>query len=343
MIFPIFSLISLIAIISVPASAAEVTIQPGETLSDIADRYRVSIHELKLINGINDENKIPSGLKLKLPKRTNQNNSLRTTTHKISKGESISSISKKYGVSQSEILSINSISPSDYLQIGQNIQIPLEKTSGQTRKHKLHKVLKGENLEWIARQYDTNPLEIAKLNNLTINSYIFPGQLLKISSLTPQKDLNKDKVDSNIAKKHIVIRGETLSSISKQYKIDTRTLIAINNIANPNHLNEGDELLLTENVNNSASLRAKTSSLPESSNWRNYGPLEINWSKWLIMDSSFVAPTRHKNGQSLYIAVNCPLKKLNSTGKNGEWKAWNSPVETFEKKLLDDLCNSKKS
>ena len=57
------------------------------------------------------------------------------------------------------------------------------------------------------------------------------------------------------------------------------------------------------------------------------------------MNGSHVAPTLHKDGKALYLAVNCSFQKLNATGSNGNWKNWISPQEDFEHKLVNDLCN----
>lgn len=58
------------------------------------------------------------------------------------------------------------------------------------------------------------------------------------------------------------------------------------------------------------------------------------------MGGSLVAPTLNDLDQSLYLAVNCKARKINATGKDGQWQSWEEPKASFETKLLSDLCTS---
>jgi hypothetical protein len=80
---------------------------------------------------------------------------------------------------------------------------------------------------------------------------------------------------------------------------------------------------------------------PTKNEWRTYGPLQVDWANWKLMGGSYVAPTLNKKGKPLYLAVNCPARKLNTTGANGSWKTWNAPQERFERDLVKDLCKAK--
>jgi len=101
-------------------------------------------------------------------------------------------------------------------------------------------------------------------------------------------------------------------------------------------------LILRDHTKTDSKITNKQSSYkPEGPEWRNYGPLQIDWSNWQAIDGSHVAPTLHENGSALYLAVNCSFRKLNATGENGAWRDWIGPVDNFEHKLIDDLCKTK--
>ena len=87
-----------------------------------------------------------------------------------------------------------------------------------------------------------------------------------------------------------------------------------------------------------ASNKPATSVAPKQTDWRQYGPLKVDWSNWQTMAGSEVAPTLNANGKPLYIAVNCGANKINVTGANGAWKTWNAPEKTYEKDLVKDRC-----
>ena len=80
---------------------------------------------------------------------------------------------------------------------------------------------------------------------------------------------------------------------------------------------------------------AKRSAAPD---WRNYGPLQVDWSAWRPMAGSLVAPGVNSQGQTLYVAVNCGARRLNVTGPAGAWKTWDVPKESFEQELLGAAC-----
>ncbi len=162
-------------------------------------------------------------------------------------------------------------------------------------------------------------------------------------------------------------KGQTLTEIAKLYGIDLQRLIKVNHLDNPNNLNVGAKLSLSNqqikgktiavNANASSNNTKVTSKLKAKSirkanrltnkarlaKWRKYGPLQIDWSQWQSMGGSYVVPSINSQGQALYLAVNCSAKKLNATGANGAWKKWSSPQKSFEHNLLKDLCQSMES
>jgi hypothetical protein len=82
---------------------------------------------------------------------------------------------------------------------------------------------------------------------------------------------------------------------------------------------------------------------PGKPDWRNYGPLQVDWANWQPMGGSMVAPTLNSQGESLYLAVNCSARKLNATSQAGQWKSWDDPQAEFEQQLVSDLCKARGS
>jgi murein DD-endopeptidase MepM/ murein hydrolase activator NlpD len=158
---------------------------------------------------------------------------------------------------------------------------------------------------------------------------------------------------------HVVQQKETLSSIARLYGIPVATLISLNAIDDPNKVKWGTSLRLpagarpveatatavpstptptpTPTAPTAARppLLAKRSATPD---WRNYGPLQVDWSAWRTMAGSLVAPGVNSQGQTLYVAVNCGARRLNVTGPAGGWKTWDAPKESFEQELLGAAC-----
>lgn len=139
-------------------------VAPGESLASIAEKYGVAPADIKKSNNLR-RNAVRVGQQLRISttapgdaaalasaqqqpaksaaqaSTTSKNSSKKTTkqsgpiTHKIKSGESLSSISKKYGVSIAEIKKANGMK-NDNLRAGATIKIPAKSTSKKSSKKK---------------------------------------------------------------------------------------------------------------------------------------------------------------------------------------------------------------
>ncbi|MGB4229797.1 MAG: LysM peptidoglycan-binding domain-containing protein [Bacteroidales bacterium] len=154
-------------------------VKSGETLSGIASKYGVSVNNIKNWNNLSSD-KISIGQKL-IINPTEQTSSKTSTQqiHVVKRGETLSGIASKYGVSVNNIKNWNNLS-SDKISIGQKLIInPTKQTSSKTETQQIHVVKSGETLSGIANKYNTTVDAIKKANNLKSNK-IYVGQKLKI-------------------------------------------------------------------------------------------------------------------------------------------------------------------
>ena len=99
-------------------------IQPGETLSGIADRYGISIAELMSLNGITDPDLIHAGESLSVGAQTAVVAPV-LMTHLVVPGDALSSIALEYGVSIEALVSANNIEDRNTIAIERLLIIPL--------------------------------------------------------------------------------------------------------------------------------------------------------------------------------------------------------------------------
>jgi LysM repeat protein len=113
-------------------SGDTVTVQDGETLSEIADRHGMSLQRLMAINGINDPDVVEAGRRLRLSgpvaAATGSGSSgggfrRGASEHVVRPGESLSTIAEGYGVPMSRIVAINAISDPDLVQAGTRLKL----------------------------------------------------------------------------------------------------------------------------------------------------------------------------------------------------------------------------
>lgn len=97
-----------------------------------------------------------------------------------------------------------------------------------------HTVAWGETLYSIARMLNTTPDSLARLNGLTTNSWVYAGQVLKVTSAAPSG------VSLTTPTGYYTVRaGDTLISIATQFHVDAVTLSQVNNIPDNGYIYVG--------------------------------------------------------------------------------------------------------
>jgi LysM repeat protein len=105
--------------------------------------------------------------------------SLEGIVHVVKKGENLTTISKAYNVSVSELKKVNNIKDANNISIGQKLQIP-----GTAPRIVEYKVRSGESLSTIAARHGVKAKEIAAFNGIRDFNKIRAGQVIKIPSKT---------------------------------------------------------------------------------------------------------------------------------------------------------------
>jgi peptidoglycan DL-endopeptidase LytF len=119
-------------------------VKAGDSLSVIAERYGLSVQEIKQNNALSTDT-IYVGQKLSLnDKQNEQTASISYKTHTVVSGDNIWDLSVKYGIPQAELLKVNNLTMSSMLKIGQKLTVPVHNIPVQTTVSEKH----GEYLSW---------------------------------------------------------------------------------------------------------------------------------------------------------------------------------------------------
>ncbi|MGC4040888.1 MAG: LysM peptidoglycan-binding domain-containing protein [Flavobacterium sp.] len=215
-------------------------VRKGDSLSEISDRYGVTMTDLKKWNHLRN-NKAPMGKNLK-----------------IYTVEAVASHSKK--INKPDTISVKQPTTT---AIAANTNTPKifkeEKVVSFKDVVKYHKVKRGDNLGEISDKYGVSVAEVKKWNHLK-GSNIVPGKSLKIIKnervvTTVRKEVKADKnvetaVASNEAEKpsdfYVVEKGDNLFSIAKKFNVSLEDLKRWNNLEDLN-VDQGIKLTLAGN------------------------------------------------------------------------------------------------
>jgi membrane-bound lytic murein transglycosylase D len=189
-------------------------VRSGDNLSEIADRYNVSVSEIKKWNRLKS-NMAPLGRNLKIivdervAVKTKKETLARVVIKDTIAVVAVASTSKVY---EERVVSFKDVT-------------------------KYHKVKKGDNLGAIANKYDVSVADLKKWNKLKNNNAPLGGDLKIITNervvTTVRKEIKSDTNDKS-PDFYIVQKGDNLSSIAKKYDVSIDDLKKWNDLSDNN-------------------------------------------------------------------------------------------------------------
>ncbi|PXA76380.1 LysM peptidoglycan-binding domain-containing protein [Auritidibacter sp. NML100628] len=286
------------------------TVKPGDTLSHIAARNNVSLSQLLRWNpDLSTRSVIYPGQKIKLsgtstgskkPSRPATNTkttsgnagSSQSSTYTVKRGDTLSGIAARHGVSLSTLLNANGLKTSSIIYPGQKIKLSgtstgskkpsrpatnTKTTSGNagSSQSSTYTVKRGDTLSGIAARHGVSLSTLLNANGLKTSSIIYPGQKIKLSgtntgSKKPSRPATNTKTTSGNAgssksSTYTVKRGDTLSGIAARHGVSLSTLLNANGLKVSSPIYPGQQLKL------SGSSKATTGSVGTASGSTNSG------------------------------------------------------------------------
>ena len=126
--------------------------------------------------------------------------SSQTASHEVQKGETLYSISRKYGISVGELCSENNLSTSAVIKTGQKLKIPTQNSSETKNTQKVEKtdtyiVKKGDTLYGIAKKFGISVETLTILNKMSGSNNIKVGQVLTVPLASSEKQTSKPSTE----------------------------------------------------------------------------------------------------------------------------------------------------
>ena len=264
------------------------TVQAGDTLYAISRKSGVSVNQLLSLNGLSLNSVIRPGQSLSLGNNTKQTTNtvvstpVSTTsvskangTYTVKAGDTLYGISRKFGMSLSQLISSNGISTSSIIRPGQTLRVvggeasaTVVRTSTSTARTSggNYVVQAGDTLYSIARRSGMSLNSLLTLNGLSQSSIIYPGQSLTVSqsegnfSTPVSTKTNSASSVVSTSGTYTVKAGDTLYSIARRSGVSLNSLLSLNGLSQSSVIRPGQTL----NVSGASSTTVATPVSPAS-------------------------------------------------------------------------------
>ena len=214
-----------------------VVVEAGDSLSEIAAEYGVSVSALMTANGISDPDRLFMGQELVVPGVGPGTTTLPPLVVVVHSGDSLSGIAAEYGVTVAALVAANAIDDPDRVHPGQELVIPGASAAARPKGPTVVVVRSGDSLSKIAAAHDVTVAALMTANDLDDPDRLQVGQRLTIpGTAAPTTTLPPLVVT--------VASGESLSIIAARYDLTVGALAAANGITDPNRLSVGQELVI---------------------------------------------------------------------------------------------------
>ncbi|WP_457767085.1 LysM peptidoglycan-binding domain-containing protein [Cyanobium sp. ULC065] len=184
--------LALALLLPLPGLAAQHVVKPGETLSEIAERYGVSLNRLMQLNGIKDPDLVTAGTRLTVPGGASSgagSSAGGRGSYTVKPGETLSEIADRLGTTVQRLIELNGIRDPDMVAEGTRLVVPgapaAARPAAVNRNAREHTVQPGETLSGIADRYGVPMSRLMALNKLSQPDEIQAGSRLVLRASTP--------------------------------------------------------------------------------------------------------------------------------------------------------------
>ncbi len=235
------------------------TIEPGNTLMGIASKYGISLGTLERYNNLNNYSVLRVGERITIPGTNSSiqsNNNYQISTNEyytIEPGNTLMGIASKYGISLGTLERYNNLNNYSVLRVGERITIPGTnhmKTTQVNLKLAYVIVKPGMTLWSISHNYNVS-LNTLRIINHIVGNDIHAGEKIFIKrngSINRGYSYTNNKQPQTIHNfLHYRVKfGDSLYSIALKFHDNIKSIMADNNIKNPNAIYPGEILKINQ-------------------------------------------------------------------------------------------------
>ncbi|NJC22072.1 LysM repeat protein [Arthrobacter pigmenti] len=256
------------------STPATYVVRSGDTISGIATRHGLKMHDVLKLNGLNISSIIHPGQKIKLsgspstptaPKKESAEANTPAGTYTVKPGDTLGGIAARHNVSLGSVLQANGLSMSSIIHPGQKIRVGGAATPAPAPKPAAPKpaapkpstespaetytVKPGDTLGAIAARHGVSLGTVLSANGLSMNSIIHPGQKIKLgagSSVAVQSTppAKKPAPAQPSGGQYTIRAGDTLGAIAARHGISLSALLSANKLTATTIIHPGKKLTI---------------------------------------------------------------------------------------------------
>jgi peptidoglycan lytic transglycosylase D len=250
-------------------------VKRGETLSGIAQKYRVSLREIMQVNNLSKRsaNRLQIGKKLEVPINGVPTASGRVESvggrrvYTVARGDALSVIAQRQGVSVARLQQWNNLGKSTTIRVGEKLYVSAPgsgPTLARSGEKGTHTVRAGENPAKIARNYGVDLEAFLRWNNLSRSSVIYVGQKVVVykpgngGGQVVAKAPSGAQPGGTTKREHTVAKNESPWVIARRYKVPLDDFLAWNGLTRRSTVHVGDKCIVYVPAANNASATKKS-------------------------------------------------------------------------------------
>lgn len=172
--------------------------------------------------------------------------------HVVGRGENLSTIALRYGLSQQELAAYNGVTNPNLVYVGQQLRIPgssgalpaSAQAAGGSGSGGYYTVAAGDSLSLIARNNGLTTDALMQLNGLSNANFVWVGQKLRVSARVPAvaQAISTAPETSAAGNIYVVRQGDTLSQIAARQQTTVQQLLADNGLPAGSYIYVGQRL-----------------------------------------------------------------------------------------------------
>jgi membrane-bound lytic murein transglycosylase D len=186
--------------------------------------------------------------------------------HKIKRGEAVSTIARKYGVSQYAIFEANNLNRRSKIYAGKSLVIPVPNDRNYSRRKNnnyetdgnIYMVRRGDTVWDIARAFSITPDYIRQTNKLDRRARIYVGQKLKVGETTTIASSEPKSKSTGKEGSYVVRKGDTLWEIAKRFGTTTGSIRRLNGLSKKGNIFPGQKLKIAGKLSGQDDYRVYT-------------------------------------------------------------------------------------